>query len=46
MIHNNILETIGNTPVVRLNNMAPDGIGRTFIQIFSDPTVSADAPEP
>ena len=26
MIYNNILETIGNTPVVRINNMAPDGI--------------------
>ncbi|MGB5722496.1 MAG: pyridoxal-phosphate dependent enzyme, partial [Woeseiaceae bacterium] len=26
MIYNNILETIGNTPVVRLNRMAPDGI--------------------
>ena len=26
MIYNNILETIGNTPVVRINKMAPDGI--------------------
>ena len=26
MIYNNILETIGNTPVVRLNRMAPDGV--------------------
>ena len=26
MIYNNILDTIGNTPVVRINNMAPDGI--------------------
>jgi len=26
MIHNNILETIGNTPVVKINNLAPDGI--------------------
>jgi len=26
MIYNNILETIGNTPVVRLNRMAPDHI--------------------
>lgn len=26
MIYNNILETIGNTPVVRINHMAPDGI--------------------
>lgn len=26
MIYNNILETIGSTPVVRINNMAPDGI--------------------
>ena len=24
MIYNNILETIGNTPVVRLNRMAPE----------------------
>ena len=23
MIYNSILETIGNTPIVRLNNMAP-----------------------
>ena len=26
MIYDNILETIGNTPVVRLNRMAPDGV--------------------
>jgi len=26
MIYNNIIETIGNTPVVRLNRIAPDGI--------------------
>jgi len=26
MIYNNILDTIGNTPVVRINRMAPDGI--------------------
>ena len=26
MIYNNILETIGNTPIVRLNRMAPDGV--------------------
>ena len=26
MIYNNILETIGRTPVVRLNRMAPDGV--------------------
>ena len=26
MIYNNILETIGNTPIVRINKMAPDGI--------------------
>jgi len=26
VIYNNILDTIGNTPVVRINNMAPDGI--------------------
>lgn len=26
MIYNNILETIGNTPIVRLNNMAPDHV--------------------
>jgi len=26
MIYNNILETIGNTPVVRLNHMAPDHV--------------------
>ncbi|MBT8092222.1 MAG: cysteine synthase A [Gammaproteobacteria bacterium] len=27
MIYNNILETIGRTPVVRLNRMAPDHVG-------------------
>lgn len=26
MIYNNIIETIGNTPVIRLNNIAPDGV--------------------
>ena len=26
MIFNNILETIGRTPVIRINNMAPQGI--------------------
>jgi len=26
MIYNNILETIGNTPVVRINRLAPEGI--------------------
>lgn len=26
MIYNNILETIGNTPVIRLNRLAPDGV--------------------
>jgi cysteine synthase A len=26
MIYNNILETIGNTPVVRLNRMGPDHV--------------------
>ena len=26
MIYNNILDTIGRTPVVRINHMAPDGI--------------------
>jgi cysteine synthase A len=26
VIYNNILETIGNTPVVRINHMAPEGI--------------------
>lgn len=26
MIYNNIIETIGNTPVIRLNHIAPDGV--------------------
>ena len=26
MIYNNILETIGRTPVIRINNLNPDGI--------------------
>jgi cysteine synthase A len=26
MIYNNILETIGNTPVIRINRLAPDGV--------------------
>lgn len=32
MIYNNILETIGNTPVVKLNRMAPDGID-VFVKV-------------
>jgi len=34
MIYNNIIETIGNTPVVRLNNIAPDGI-EMYVKIES-----------
>lgn len=34
MIYNNILETIGNTPVVRLNKMAPDHVD-LFVKIES-----------
>jgi cysteine synthase A len=26
MIYDSILDTIGNTPVIRLNKMAPDGV--------------------
>jgi cysteine synthase A len=26
MIYNNILETIGNTPIIRINRLAPDGV--------------------
>ena len=26
MIYNNILETIGNTPIVKLNRLAPEGV--------------------
>ena len=25
-LHNNILETIGNTPIVRINKLAPEGV--------------------
>jgi cysteine synthase A len=34
MIYNNILETIGNTPVVRLNRMAPDHV-EIYVKIES-----------
>jgi cysteine synthase A len=34
MIYNDILETIGNTPVVRLNRMAPKGI-EVFVKVES-----------
>ncbi|NNF39880.1 MAG: cysteine synthase A [Woeseiaceae bacterium] len=34
MIYNNILETIGNTPVVRLNRMAPDHV-EVYVKIES-----------
>jgi cysteine synthase A len=34
MIYNNILETIGRTPVVRLNNMAPDNV-EVFVKVES-----------
>jgi len=32
MIYNSILETIGNTPVVRINSLAPDGI-EMFVKV-------------
>lgn len=34
MIHNNILETIGNTPVVKINHLAPDHVDM-FVKIES-----------
>ena len=34
MIYNNILETIGNTPVVRLNRMAPKHV-ELFVKVES-----------
>jgi len=34
MIYNNILETIGNTPVVRLNRMAPDDV-EVYVKVES-----------
>ncbi|MFQ5982244.1 MAG: pyridoxal-phosphate dependent enzyme, partial [Woeseiaceae bacterium] len=34
MIYNNILETIGNTPVIRLNRMAPDHV-EMFVKVES-----------
>lgn len=34
MIYNSILETIGNTPVVRLNNIAPDNV-EIFVKVES-----------
>lgn len=33
-IYNNILETIGNTPIVRLNKLAPDGVN-IFVKVES-----------
>ena len=32
MIYNNILETIGNTPVIRINKLAPEGI-EMFVKV-------------
>lgn len=34
MIYNNILETIGSTPVVRINRLAPDGV-EMFVKVES-----------
>ena len=34
MIYDSILDTIGNTPVVRLNRIAPDGI-EMFVKVES-----------
>ena len=34
MIYNNILETIGNTPVIRLNRMGPDHV-ELYVKIES-----------
>jgi cysteine synthase A len=34
MIYNNIIETIGNTPVVRLNHIAPDNV-EIFVKVES-----------
>jgi cysteine synthase A len=34
MIYNSILETIGNTPVVRLNRMAPEGV-EVYVKVES-----------
>ncbi len=40
MIYNNILETIGNTPVVRLNRMAPDHVEMYVKVEFFNPMAS------
>ena len=34
MIYDNILQTIGNTPIVRLNRMAPDHV-EMFVKVES-----------
>ena len=40
MIYNNILETIGNTPVVRINKLAPEHVN-LFVKIeFFNPMAS------
>ena len=37
MIYNNILETIGHTPIIRINKLAPDGVE---MYVSSDPGVT------
>ena len=31
-IHTSVLQTIGNTPVIRINNLAPDGV-EVFVKL-------------
>ncbi len=33
VIHDNILSTVGNTPVVRINKLAPEGGGNLFVKL-------------
>ena len=34
MLYNSILDTVGDTPVVRINNLAPNGV-RVYVKIES-----------
>jgi len=40
MIYNNILETIGNTPIIRINNLAPDHVDMYVKAEYFNPLAS------
>lgn len=40
MIHNSILETIGNTPIIRINRLAPKNVSMYVKAEFFNPLAS------